>query len=92
MGSTRTSRIGRNENFRTGTVRTKVREPAEPGESGKFVPNSLGQAGQEYAADANQPVQPKQGTFVLGHPGQRDAWDAKSRSGRQQGRKVNVWP
>ncbi|KAH9311944.1 hypothetical protein KI387_026979, partial [Taxus chinensis] len=28
---------------------------------------------------------------ALGHLGQRDAWDAKSRSGRRQRRKVNVW-
>ncbi|KAH9328713.1 hypothetical protein KI387_000821, partial [Taxus chinensis] len=29
---------------------------------------------------------------ALGHLGQRDTWDAKSRSGRRQRRKVNVWP
>ncbi|KAH9323809.1 hypothetical protein KI387_018448, partial [Taxus chinensis] len=54
------------------------------GGSEKFVPGSPGQLGQKCADDVNRPVQLKQRTFVLGHPGQRDAWDAESRKSRER--------
>ncbi|KAH9325972.1 hypothetical protein KI387_006150, partial [Taxus chinensis] len=40
--------------------------------------------------DANRPVRPKSAQGALGHPGQRDAWDADRRRSRKPMRSCHV--
>ncbi|KAH9294927.1 hypothetical protein KI387_038515 [Taxus chinensis] len=89
--------------FQSGTVGTKGREPAEPAERENLSQWDKGTRGtrkpkgtSDHAACHRRtgPVRPKFRRIftALGQMGQRDAWDAKSRSGRRQEEKSTFDP